>query len=131
MGFIAGLFGYTATIAPPPSVPIIPYVQSVPYQTLGEALPDIISPPLLAPKEETVTVQKKEYNKTQYAELKTSLANKVDFRIPLKQDEDNNEAAQFYEIVQIEKEECGGRIGVVNGNVIDSLNNLLKNGCPK
>lgn len=91
------------------------------YPRLGE----------ISPAPEAITIQKKEYSKEEYQTLKTSLSGKVDNGTPLKMDEQDNEQQQFFEAVEIERQKCGGKIGAVNGNVVEAMSNLLKNGCPK
>lgn len=80
---------------------------------------------------DSITIEGKDYTPQQYADLKTSLSGKIDAKIPLKVDSDNNEIVQFYAAVNIERAKCKGAVGRVNGSVVDAMNNLLKNGCPK
>ena len=130
---IAGWFGFETKIIPSPMLPPA-IVQTIPQ-------PKIISTvqpkrrtggidPIPAPAE-TIIIDDKAYTPAEYADLKISLEQKIDAGTELKQDEGNNEVAQFLEAVAIEKEKCKGQIGAVDGNVVDGMNNLLKNGCPK
>ena len=135
--FFAGLFGHPVPVAQPPIIPPPPPIRS----SIPPFLPLVISPlsdphpkklsGIIIATTSAIIIQGKTYTLTDYTALKTLLWAKVASGTPLKQDIGSNEQAQFFQAVDIERKKCGGRIGAVNGDVVEAMNNLLKNGCPK